>query len=127
MAGLDDNERNDAEVVNDDRRADIEAAFEKHQEEREPAPETPAVEATPEEKVDRRKLRERDESGRYKPKGRGPGAASRPRAGRASPRLPSSRRRRLRPRPCPRPTRWRTSRPASSRECSRSGRLSHGR
>ena len=68
MAGLDDNERNDAEVVNDDRRADIEAAFEKHQEEREPAPETPAVEATPEEKVDRRKLRERDESGRYRPK-----------------------------------------------------------
>ena len=62
-------EQEPAEAAHDDRRADIEAAFAKHTEEGEPAAETaPAQETAPEEKVDRRRLRERDESGRFKPK-----------------------------------------------------------
>ncbi len=70
MAGLDQEiEQEPAEAAHDDRRADIEAAFEKHTEEAEPiAKASETSEAAEEAKVDRRKLRERDESGRYKPK-----------------------------------------------------------
>jgi hypothetical protein len=63
--GLDE-ERNDAEIVNDDRRADIEAAFDRLSAEEPAAPEAPAA---PEPvKVDGRTTRERDEHGRYRPK-----------------------------------------------------------
>jgi hypothetical protein len=65
MAGLDQEvEQEPADAAHDDRRADIEAAFEKHTEETPPAETAAPVEA----KTDGRLTRERDEHGRYRPK-----------------------------------------------------------